>query len=135
SQAAVVAITATARTGPDAAHAADIFASTALRVRRDGFLAGLTAAIDRIQRQIVAIPAAQRATSVEYSALAQKLGVLKSYVGSSDPTLQLVARASVPTAPSWPRTKLSLAAALIASLLLGCGIAVLLEVANPTIGR
>jgi capsular exopolysaccharide synthesis family protein len=61
--------------------------------------------------------------------------VLKSFVGGRDPTLSVVAKATPPTAPSWPREKLTLAAAFFASLLLGCGLAVLLEVANPRVSR
>ncbi len=41
----------------------------------------------------------------------------------------------MPAGPSWPRPKLTFAVALIASLLLGCGLAVLLEFFNPKVAR
>lgn len=135
SQADIVAIRATAQSAEGAAAAANIFAQTAISSRSAAFQAGVRQQISRIERQIAAIPSAQRATNLEYTALAQKVGVLKGYLGSPDPTLHLVAKATPPTSASWPRKKFAIAAAFIASLLLGSGMAVLLEVANPRISR
>ena len=80
-QADVVAIRATAHTAKDAALAANIFAATATRTRTKVFQTGVRGQIDRIERQIVAIPSSQRATNLEYTTLAQKVGLLKSYLG------------------------------------------------------
>ena len=96
---------------------------------------GLQQQIKRIQQQIASIPQSQRTSSFEYTSLAQRVGLLKSYVGSNDPTLSIIAKANPPIAPSWPRERLTLAASFFAALLLGCGLAVLLEVANPRISR
>ena len=95
-QADVVAIRATAHTAKDAALAANIFAATATRTRTKVFQTGVRGQIDRIERQIVAIPSSQRATNLEYTTLAQKVGLLKSYLGSPDPTLHIVAAATAP---------------------------------------
>src|SRR5262249_18837950 len=55
--------------------------------------------------------------------------------GAPDPTVQLAARATPPLGASWPRPKLTIGAALLASLLLGCGLAVLLELTTPNVAR
>ncbi len=47
----------------------------------------------------------------------------------------MLTRATAPTSPSWPRPLLSLTVAGLASLLLGGGLAVALEVVNPRVSR
>ena len=91
--------------------------------------------LKRLQRRANAVPAAQRDTNVEYAAVAQRIGELSGFIGSGDPTLRIAARATPPAAASWPRPRLTVAAAIFASLLLGIGFAVLLEVANPRVSR
>ena len=131
SQADVVAITATAPTAAQAAQAANVFANTAVSVRSDALQAALKEQIQRIDKQLKAIPKSQQEGNFVYGALGQREGFLKSLLGGGDPTLQIVGPALPPAAPTWPRPKLTLAAALIASLLLGGGLAVLLQIWNP----
>jgi capsular exopolysaccharide synthesis family protein len=134
-QADIVSIRAAADTARNAAQAANLFAETTVATRSEIFQQELRDRINRLERRVAAIPAPQRNTNVEYAAIAQRLGELKGYVGTDDPTLRVAARATPPASASWPRPKLTLVAALIASLLLGVGIAVLLEVANPRVSR
>lgn len=135
SQADVLAITATAPTAAQATKAANVFATTSLRVRTAVFQAGLRQQVARLEQRVAAIPQSLRAANFEYAALEQRLGALKSYIGVADPTLRIIAAATLPNSPSWPRPKLTLGAAFLSSLLLGCALAVLLEVANPRISR
>lgn len=135
SQADIVSITATAETATAAAKAANVFALSVVNTRTGIFQRELADRIKRLSARVAAVPEAQRPTNFEYAALAGRLAELRGYVGTSDPTLSIVSKASVPTAPSWPRPKLTIAAAMLASLLLGIGLAVLLEFANPRVSR
>ena len=135
SQADIVSVMATAGSAQAAARAANIFADTAVATRTALFRKELSDHIGRLQRRVAAVPLAQRDTNVEYAAIAQRLGELRGFIGSADPTLRVASRATPPAGPSWPRPRVTLVAALLASLLLGVGLAVLLEVANPRISR
>lgn len=134
-QADIVTITATAPSAKRAAEAANIFAETAVAERTALFQKELASQIVRLRARLNAVPASQRTGNFEYAALAQQLGVLRSFVGVTDPSIRIASRAVEPEGPSWPRPKLTVLAALFASLLLGCGIAVALEITNPRIAR
>src|SRR5207237_10072405 len=84
-----------------------------------------------LNRQIDAIPQAQRAGNFTYSPLHGNLATLKGYLNAPDPTVSVLTPASTPSSPSSPRPKLNVAVALLASLLLAAGAAVLLETVNP----
>jgi Mrp family chromosome partitioning ATPase len=60
---------------------------------------------------------------------------MRSLVGLTDPTVSLLTPATIPTAPSWPRPKLTLIVALVIGLLLGIAAAVALELLNPRFTR
>lgn len=132
-QADIVSIRATSDSAERAARAANLFADTTVSTRSEIFQRELRDRIARLQRRVAAIPASQRDTNVEYAAIASRLGELTGYLGTADPTLRVAARATPPASASWPRPALTLVAAVFAALLLGLGIAVLLEVANPRI--
>ncbi len=131
SQADVVTVTASARSPQLAADAANSFARVVVKQRTDLFHRELHEQIAILKTQIVAIPVDQRPTSVEYGQLAAQVATLNSYLGRSDPTVQLGSVATPPASASSPRPKLSIAVAFIAALLLGCGVAVALEFFNP----
>ena len=135
SQADIVAVTSTAESAAEAARAANLFARTAVETRTDLFQRELTDHVARLERRIAAIPAVQRPTSVEYSALAQRVGELKGFIDGKDPTIAIAAAATPPEGASWPRPLLTLMAAFVASSLLAVGLALLLEVANPRVSR
>jgi capsular exopolysaccharide synthesis family protein len=135
SQANVIAVTATAPSAGQAARAANAFAASIVSTRTAIFRKELAAHIADVKRQIAAIPPALRANNFELSTLQQRLATLSSFRNFRDPTVQVVSLASPPAAPSWPRPLLTYAVALLASLLLGCGLAILLEVFNPKVTR
>jgi Mrp family chromosome partitioning ATPase/capsular polysaccharide biosynthesis protein len=134
-QADIVSIRATAGTAAAAARAANVFADATVATRTAIFQRDLREQIRRLQRRVDAVPEAQRATNVAYAAIAQRLGDLQGFAGSADPTVRIAARATPPLAASWPRPMLTIGAAIIASLLLGIGIALLLELTNPSVSR
>ena len=132
-QANIVTITATAPGGEQAARVADGFADGAVRLRTLRFQSELRQAIDRLDRQIAAIPAAERPGNFEFAALQERLAKFKGLIGTADPTISKLTNANVPSSPSWPRPMLSIIVALIVALLLGVGIAMFLEVVDPRI--
>jgi capsular exopolysaccharide synthesis family protein len=133
-QADIVTITGKASTPERAVEIADVFADETIKQRTRQFQDELTATIKRLRAQLAPIPP-QRRTEPEAVALLQRLGNLTGLVGSSDPTLQLMSNAVPPEKQSWPRPVLSVLVALIASSLLGVGIALGLETVNPRVKR
>lgn len=135
SQADVVVVKATAPEAALAAQAANAFARSAVSMKSAVFQQELRAAIERLQRRAAAVPPSERSGNFEYSTLQQQLGVLKGFLGSSDPTVRVLRPATAPDSPSWPRTGLSIAVALLVALLLGAGLSVGLEFFNPRLMR
>jgi capsular exopolysaccharide synthesis family protein len=133
-QADIVTITGKASTPERAVEIADVFADETIKQRTRQFQDELRATIKRLRAQLAPIPP-QRRTEPEAVALLQRLGNLTGLVGSSDPTLQLMSNAVPPEKQSWPRPVLSVLVALIASSLLGVGIALGLETVNPRVKR
>jgi len=135
SQADLVTVGATARSADTAALAANTYADVIVAQRKALFQHELQQKMQQISTQIAAIPASVRSSSPTYSTLAAALGNLRTYVGSDDPTVQILTRATAPSGPSSPRPKLTLLVALLAGFLLGAAAAVALEVVNPRITR
>ena len=135
SQSDIIAIEATADSASKSAKAASKFAQSVVASRSALFQSELNSRTAVLRAQIAAIPLDQRSGNFQYATLAQRLATLNTYRGFGDPTVKVAALATVPAGPSWPRPKLTFAVALIASLLLGCGLAVLLEFFNPKVAR
>jgi tyrosine-protein kinase len=123
-QASVVRIVATRPTAAGAAAMANAYARVLLAQRTREFQGQLRDTIETLQRQLDAIPADVRAQSAAAIALQESLAQFVSLKGAPDPTLRIVAPAVPPSSPSSPRPRLTLAIALIAGLLLGCGLAI-----------
>jgi polysaccharide biosynthesis transport protein len=64
-----------------------------------------------------------------------RLAQLRSIAGSTDPTLEVLSDAIVPTESVWPRPVLSLIVALFAGLIFGIGAALLVELADPRLNE
>ena len=135
SQGDLVSIAADAPSGSLAAAAANRYAAAVVAARKQRFQQQLHQRIKQVELQIAAIPKAGRATNPTYATLAGQVGTLRSWLGSPDPTVRLLTRATVPLAPSWPRPKTTLAVALLVGLLLGAAAAVGLELVNPRVTR
>jgi tyrosine-protein kinase len=133
SQSDIVTVEATAPTAALAATAANTYAAVIVDQRKTLFEHELTQRMQQIAAQMAAIPQKARNTNPTYASLAGQLGTLRSWVGSSDPTVQILTPATVPGGAFWPRPKLTLAIALAIGLLLGLACAVTLELVNPRV--
>jgi Mrp family chromosome partitioning ATPase/capsular polysaccharide biosynthesis protein len=131
SQADIVAVTATAPNPDQAALVANTYANTFIAQRTAIFHNELKARIAALQRQVKAIPAAERQGNFIYSTLQGQIATYQGYLGGPDPTVSVLTPATPPGSPSSPRVRLDLAVAFIASLLMAAGLAILLEMANP----
>jgi capsular exopolysaccharide synthesis family protein len=133
-QANIVSVTGVADTAERAAELANGFAEELVEQRTTQFQDELSAAIDRLESRLEALPQGER-NSAEAAAVAQRLAELQSLVGARDPTLQISSEAVPPESASWPRPALSVAVALLAALLLGSGLALVLELVSPRLTR
>lgn len=133
SQSDIVTLGATAPSGRLAASAANTYASVVITQRKALFQAELARRMEQVSHEMAAIPQRLRATDLTYASLAGQLGNLRSWVGSADPTVQILTSAAVPTSASWPRPKLTLLIALVIGLLVGLASAVTLELVNPRV--
>ena len=135
SQADVIEIHADGPSPSGTATAANSFASCTITNRNTAFKDELTARLNQLRARIAAIPASARQGNFEYAALQQQFAGFTSSLGTPNPTISLLSGAAVPTSPVWPRPKIALAASLLVALLLGVGIALLLEFVTPRIGN
>ncbi len=133
-QSNIVTIQGEASSPELAATIANAFAEEMLAQRTARFKEDLELTIERLRARLAATPATD-AASIEVTALRQRLGNLSGLVGGDDPTLQVTSAAVAPAVPVWPRPALSIGIALLASLLLGSGLAIALELANPKVTR
>lgn len=133
-QANILSIVASASTASQAARIASAFAEEIIRQRTTQFQAQLSHRLDRLRKRLRAT-AGKAADEQEAVAIRGQLAALSSLVGEADPTLHIASRAVPPYTPSSPRPVLSVVIALFASLLLGLGAALGLEVVNPRVSR
>lgn len=131
-QSNIVTVTATAGTPQTAANVANGFADELISERTALFQQQLRTVIRQLRQELSPIPLAQRQLG-QGLAIASRLGSLTPLVGETDPTLQVASRAVAPDKASWPRPVLSVIVALLASLLLGTGLAVALELVSPRV--
>lgn len=130
-QASIVSVVASAPRATEAATVANRYAEFVVAERTRLFQAELSRRLAKLKAQAAAIPKRERSGNFQYASLEQAIAGLAGYVGTSDPTLRVLTEANVPLAPVWPRPVFSMVAALLAALLLGGGIAALLEFATP----
>jgi polysaccharide biosynthesis transport protein len=133
-QSNIVTITGQSSTPEGAARIANGFAREMIAQRTALFQRELQGVVRRLSRRLEEL-APERRGSAEAAALADRLGDLRGLIGARDPTLQLSSLAVAPTSAAWPKPQLSIAVALLAGLLLGMGIAVMLELVNPLVVR
>jgi succinoglycan biosynthesis transport protein ExoP len=133
-QANIVSIVAEASTAEQAARIANAFAVEVIRERSALFQAQLRQRLDQLRRRL-GETADQPGSAREAAAIQEQLATLSPLVGAADPTLHVAVRAVPPYAASSPRPVLSITIALFASLLLGLGAALGLEVLSPQVNR
>lgn len=116
----------------EAAALANAFAEVLIEERTEAFQEELRAVVARLEARVDAI-STEAATTPEAVAISQRLGDLSALTGANDPTLQVASTAVAPLSPVWPRPALSIAIALVVSLLVGAGVALALETVNPRV--
>jgi Mrp family chromosome partitioning ATPase/capsular polysaccharide biosynthesis protein len=131
-QSNVVAITATASTAERAQAIANAFAQSTVQQRTRALHRQLEAIIPTLKRQVEALPASQQTGQ---GSLGERLAALETLAAGNDPTISVESLAQRPTAPSWPKTKLSVIAGILVGLVIGVGAAFALESLDPRIRR
>ena len=118
-QSSIVTVTARANDAEFSAQLANVFAETAIAVRTARMHNLLDSVIPRLRRQLESVP---RGELRSREALAGRLRDLETLRLLPDPTLHLETKAAAPESPVAPRPLLTIAAALIAGLILSSGV-------------
>ena len=121
SQTNIVSVDASARSPRLASQLADAFADATIARRSAQVQSDVQAVIARLQTQLARSKAPSNSATT--AALQGRLASLRSLVGLPDPTVSVLNRAQVPTAPDKPATSLVVIATGLAGLLLGFGVA------------
>ena len=129
-QSGIVSIIAEAGSPEAAARLANTFAEVFIERRKTEFQSQLKARIDQVEAQLNQL-GSESTDELQQLALQEKLATLKTSVGATDPTIQLLSEAVPPDSASWPRPVLTLAVAIFAALLLGVGGVLLLATLDP----
>src|SRR3954452_6495574 len=131
-QSSIISITASESTPRRARALANAFGQAAVAVRTERLHRELDPAIARLEASIKALaPSTSGNSDPAAQPLYDQLAQLEQLRTGQDPTLRIETRAAAPKAASSPKTKLSVAAALIPGLLLGVAGAFALNVLDP----
>jgi receptor protein-tyrosine kinase len=134
-QSNIVSITAEG-SSPDAAqHLANTFAQQAVADRTATFHQQLDRSIADLKRQIPSNSANSPTTATDPNSLPAQLVRMQTLRLADDPTMRVQTLADPPTSPSSPKPKLSIAAGILAGLVLGIGGAFALQVLDPRLRR
>lgn len=128
-QSDLVAVTATAPSARGAERLADGFANALVAERTERMRAALDTILPPLRRSLGRIRREARATSP----LADKIRELDGLRG--DPTVRLETPADLPTRPVSPRPALTIAAAVVAGLVVGFGAVFALALLDPRLRR
>jgi receptor protein-tyrosine kinase len=131
-QSNLVAITAKAGSKRLARNIANGFATALIQLQTERLHRAVRRSLAALAPRVRALTPADRA---QPDSLAAQYSRLQTLATQDDPTLQLQTRAALPGGPSWPKTKLSIVAGIIAGLILGVGSAFALQVLDPRLRR
>jgi capsular exopolysaccharide synthesis family protein len=132
-QSNIVSITADGASPEQAQQLANAFGQQAVEERTASFHDQLDSAIANLKPQVPTNGPA--ASSTDPNSLAAQLARLQTLRSAKDPTMRVETLADLPTGPSSPKPKLSLAAGILAGLVLGIGGAFALQVLDPRLRR
>lgn len=133
-QSNIVAVTAEAGSPREARDLANGFAQGVVDDRTEQFHRQLDLALERLRGQVVDDPRGGTG-SIQEESLQDRLTRLETLRAGPDPTLRVETRADQPTSPVSPRPKISIAAGLIAGLVLGIAGAFGLQALDPRLRR
>jgi len=128
----IIAITATASSPSRARAIADAVAVATVEFRTQTLHAQLEKIIPALQRRVESLPPAER-TGV--GTIGERLATLETLAAGPDPTISVQAMARLPTAPHWPKTKLSIVVGFIVGLVVGLGAAFAMDALDPRVRR
>jgi capsular exopolysaccharide synthesis family protein len=131
-QTGLVAVQATTSSPALSKALANEFVSQTIALSTAKMHAAIRHALPTIRGQLAAVPPAQQYGP---GSLGAQLDELQQLLLQNNPTLASAAPATLPTAPSSPKVKLSLLAGLIAGLLVGIGAAFLFHALDPRLRR
>lgn len=131
-QANLISIQATTSDATQAARIANAFVRQVVATRAAALQAAAAAIIPGLQAQVASLPPAQRNGS---SPLGAQLAQLEQLRNANDPTITPTSPADVPTAPSSPKTKLSLVAGFVGGLIIGLAAAFAFHALDPRLRR
>lgn len=131
-QAGLVAVQSTADSAQLAQKLANAFVSETIALSTHRLHTAISSELPTLQSELAQVPVSQRYGP---GSLGEQIDELQQLLHQSDPTLVLAAPATLPLAPTSPRTKLSLVAGLVAGLLIGIGAAFLFHALDPRIRR
>jgi capsular exopolysaccharide synthesis family protein len=131
-QAGLVAVQATASSPALAERLADAFVTQTILRSTATMHAAISSELPTLQNQLTSVPLGERYAP---GSLGEQLDELQQLLHTNDPTLVFAAPASLPTAPSSPKKKLTLIAGLVGGLLVGIGAAFLFHALDPRLRR
>jgi capsular exopolysaccharide synthesis family protein len=134
-QSNIVSITAEGSSPVAAQHLANTFAQQAVADRTATFHQQLDRSIADLKRQIPSNSANTPTTTTDPNSLPAQLVRMQTLRLADDPTMRVQTLADPPTSPSSPKPKLSIAAGILAGLVLGIGGAFALQVLDPRLRR
>jgi receptor protein-tyrosine kinase len=134
-QSNIVAITAEGSSPLAAQKLANTFAQQAVADRTDTFHKQLDRSIADLKRQVPPQSSNNPNTVTDPNSLPAQLVRMQTLRLADDPTMRVQTLADPPTAPSSPKPKLSIAAGILAGLVLGIGGAFALQVLDPRLRR
>lgn len=132
-QSNILAITAEGDTPKAAQQLANNFGLEAVNERTAVFHRQLDSSIANLKQQVPT--SGPGAATTDPNSLAAQLQRMQTLRSANDPTMRVETLADVPTDPSSPKPKLSLAAGILAGLVLGIGGAFALQVLDPRLRR
>jgi capsular exopolysaccharide synthesis family protein len=131
-QSNLIGVQASASSPATARTLANAFAQQMIAVRTAAVHASIANIIPGLETQVAALPPGQRNGP---GTLGDTLSQLQELQRGNDPTLAIASPAELPAGPYSPRTKLALAAGLLAGLLLGVGGAFAWTALDPRVKR
>jgi capsular exopolysaccharide synthesis family protein len=134
-QSNIVSITAEGDSPKQAQRLANTFAIAAVADRTDTFHKQLDRSISDLKKQIPQSDSNAPTTTVDPNSLPAQLVRMQTLRLADDPTMRVQTLADPPTSPSSPKPKLSIAAGILAGLVLGIGGAFALQVLDPRLRR
>ncbi len=132
-QSNILTVLAKAGTPARAAQIANAFANTMIAQQTQRFQSALRGVIAQLNHRLDVLHAEGNGNSPQAATMSDRLAVLAPYLGQSDPTLGVTSGAVPRNQPVSPRTKLALAVAALAALLLGAAVVFVLELIEPRV--